>query len=137
MKKIVAIMCIMLVSMTALSGKPKDPFHLIVEGSFLSSKNIHYTVYKETKQGTFVSIEHTKAHKYYHIECNTGDKYLVRFQNKKGNVKFLMIDASTYGYFQADVDWSKSYDGLIKKEKVGYCLVALTKGNRPLALAQK
>jgi len=138
MKKIVSIMLVMLVSMTALAGKEKirDPYHFVVEGSFLSSKNVSYTVFKENKEGTFVCIERTKAHKVYRVECNTNGRYIVRFQNKKGDVKFLMIDASTYGYFQADVDWNKPYDGLIKKEKIGYCLVALTSGNRPALLAQ-
>lgn len=137
MKKIVASMLIMLVSMVALSGTPKDHYHFVVEGSFLSSKNVSYTVFKENSEGAFVSVEHTKAHKYYRVECDAGSKYIVRFQNKKGDVKFLMIDASTYGYFQADVDWNRPYDGLIKKEKIGYCLTALTNGNRPVLLAQK
>lgn len=136
MKKIVAMMIVMLVGMTSLQSKGKDADYFIVEGSFLVSKNVYYTVYQQNSEGTFVSVEHTKAHKSYHIKCDAGYKYMVRFQNKKGDVKFLLIDASTTGYFRADVDWSKPYDGLIKKYKIGYCLTALTNGARPALLAQ-
>ena len=137
MKKIVTLMLIVL-STVVLAGKNKvrDPYHFVVEGSFIATKNVSYTIFKENKEGTFVCIERTKARKVYRVECNTGGRYLVRFQNKKGDVKFLMIDASTYGYFQADVDWRKPYDGLIKKEKIGYCLVTLTNGNGRALIAQ-
>lgn len=137
MKKIVTMMLVMLVSVTALAGKTKDPYHFVVEGEFLADKNIHCTIFEQDKSGNFVALEHTKARKYFHVECNVGHKYIVRFQNKKGDVKFLMIDASTNGYFQTDVDWKRPFDGLIKKEKIGYCLTVLTNGNRPVLLAQK
>jgi hypothetical protein len=122
MKKIVTIMLIML-SVTTLTAK--DPYHFIVQGSFIADKNIKYTIFKMEKNGALVAIEHVKGRKYYFVECNVGDKYVVRFQNKKGNVKFLMIDASANGYFQADLDWTQPYDGWIKREKAKYKLTRI------------
>lgn len=125
MKKIVAIMLVMLVSVASLTGKTKDPYHFIVEGTFIADKHIAYTIFKMEKDGDLVAVEHVKGRKYYFVECNVGDRYVVRFQNKKGNVKFLMIDASTYGYFQADIDWTQPYDGWIKKDKAKYRLTRI------------
>jgi hypothetical protein len=121
MKKIVTLMFIVL-SMVSLAGKAKDRYHFIVEGEFLSQKNVSYTIFEESKDGAFVAIEHVKARKYYFVECKVGKKYIVRFQNKQGDVKFLMIDAAKHGYFQVDVDWSKPYDGKITLEKIGYAV---------------
>jgi hypothetical protein len=41
-----------------------------------------------------------------------------------------MIHATTEGYFEADIDWSIPYDGMIKEEKIGYTLTRLTNGYR-------
>ncbi|TXG80304.1 MAG: hypothetical protein E6R13_08230 [Spirochaetes bacterium] len=103
MKKLINSIIVILLCVTTSQVKAKDPYHLIVEGEFLHKKNISYTVFQEDQKGNFVSIEHVKARKYYHVECNTGHRYIIRFQNKKGNVKFLMIDAVQRGYFIADV----------------------------------
>ena len=129
MKKIVTIMLIML-SVTTLTAK--DPYHFIVQGSFIADKNIKYTIFKMEKDGALVAIEHVKGRKYYFVECNVGDKYVVRFQNKKGNVKFLMIDASANGYFQADLDWTQPYDGWIKREKAKYKLTRICNAAKDL-----
>lgn len=129
-------MIIMLMSVISLQAKHRDPYHFIVEGEFLAQKNINYTVFKQTTSGKFVAIEHTKARKYYRVECNTGEKYIIRFQNKKGDVKFLMIDAVERGYFIADVDWRKPYDGKITLEKIGYCLTPFTNMTKPVLLAK-
>ena len=125
MKKIVTIMLVMLVSIASLAGKTKDPYHLIVEGTFIADKHINYTIFKMEKDGALVAVEHVKGRKYYFVECNVGDKYVVRFQNKKGNVKFLMIDASAHGYFEADIDWTQPYDGWIKRDKAKYRLTRI------------
>jgi len=121
MKKIVLMMFVIL-GVTTLQAKVKDPQNFIVEGSFIADKNITYTIFKMDQVGDLIAIEHVKGHKHYFVECNVGDKYVVRFQNKKGDVKFLMIDATSTGYFEADIDWNVPYDGLIKEEKVGYSL---------------
>ncbi len=136
MKKIVSIMMITLVSMVSLAGNNKDRYHFVVEGEFLSQKKISYTVFQEDQKGNFVAIEHVKARKSYHVVCNTGHRYIVRFQNKKGDVKFLMIDAVQRGYFIADVDWRKPFDGKITLEKIGYCLTPFTNMTKPVLLAQ-
>jgi len=136
MKKIVVMMIIVLGAMS-FTTKTKNPFHLIVEGVFLADKNIKYTVYQMNASGDFVAIYRAKARKYYHIECSTGSKYIVRFQNRKGDVKFLMIDAVEYGYCGANVDWRKPYDGKISLEKNGYSLTAFDNSYRSKLLVQK
>jgi hypothetical protein len=136
MKKIVTIMCIMLMSVMTLTGKNRDRYHFIVEGEFLADKNISYTIFQQDQTGKFVAIEHVKSRKYFLVECNTGHKYIVRFQNKKGDVKFLMIDAVERGYFMVDVDWSKPYDGKITLEKTGYALTPFTNIPRSALIAQ-
>lgn len=137
MKKIVSIMLIALVSVMTLQGKTKDRWHFIVEGEFLAEKKISYTVFQEDSKGNFVAINHVKARKYYHLEFNTGHRYIVRFQNKKGDVKFLMIDAVERGYFVADVDWRKPYDGKITLEKIGYCLTPFNNTAKSDQMAKK
>ena len=135
MKKIVLLLLVVL--STAVIAKSKDPFHLIVEGAFLADKNVKYTVYKMNTKGDFVAIERAKAKRYYRIECSTGSKYIVRFQNRKGDVKFLMIDAVEYGYCGANVDWSNPYDGKITLEKNGYSLAQFDNTYRTKLMAQK
>ena len=127
MKKIVTMMIIIL---GVISVQARDPYHFIVQGSFISDKNIKYTIFKMEKDGALVAIEHVKGRKYYFVECNVGEKYVVKFQNKKGNVKFLMIDASANGYFQADLDWTQPYDGWIKREKAKYKLTRICNASK-------
>jgi len=125
MKKIVTMMIIIL---SVVSLQAREPSYFIVEGSFIADKNINYTVFKMDKAGDLIAIEHVKGRKHYFVECNVGEKYVVRFQNKNGDVKFLMIHATTKGYFQADIDWTIPYDGMIKEEEIGYTLTRLTNG---------
>ena len=137
MKKIVKTMLVILMSVITLTGKAKDPYHCVVEGSYLADKNIQYTIFKMDKNGDLIAIEHVKSRKHYFVECNVGDKYLVRFQNKQGDVKFLMINASKHGYFQANIDWSVPTDGMIKVEKTGYKLTRIKNELKDPSFAQK
>jgi hypothetical protein len=116
----------------------KDPYHLEIAGEFVAQRNINYTVFKYNKDSeTFVKEERGKARKYFHFTCNRGCKYIIRFQDKSGNVKFLMVDATREGYFEVDVDFRKSYDAQIKYTKNGYSLVVLTSSGVKPDLAQK
>lgn len=121
----------MLLCITSIQAKGRDPHHLILEGEFLHKKNINYTVYKMNHEGTFVSEYRSKARKYYSIACDLGAKYLIRFQDKNQNVKFLMIDVTQTGTFIIDVDFCKEYDAVLKLTKNGYSLTPLT--NKPIA----
>jgi len=125
MKKIVTMLFIILGIVTT-QAKMNDPYHLILEGQFLSEKNIHYTIYKMDSEGTFKSIERTKSRRYYSITCDVGEKYLIRFQDKNQNVKFLIVEATKPGYFGANVDFRKSYDAVIRYTKNGYSITTLT-----------
>lgn len=129
MKQFISLLLITLVCVvtTKLEAKTKDPYHLLVQGEFLAKKNISYTVYKyDVKNDKFVSESRTKARKYFLISCDRGCKYIVRFQDKKGNTKFLLIDATREGEFVVDVDFSKPYDGMLRHTKNGYSLTPLT-----------
>lgn len=126
MKKLINSIVVILLCVTSLQATGKEPKHLIVEGEFLNDKNVNYTIFQSADDGKFVAVEHVKARKYFLVECNIGYKYIVRFQNKKGDVKFLMIDAAQKGYFMVDVDWQKPYDGKITFEKTGYALTPFT-----------
>lgn len=119
---------LLLVSVVANSkpNQKKDRFHLIVEGKFIAKKHITYTIMKEDNKGVFVVQERIKAKKYYHIECNVGERYIVRFEDKEHNVKFLMIEPQEGGYFVADVDFSRSHDAKLYLTKNGYSLLPLT-----------
>lgn len=127
--KITLIGMILLECLIASSNnnpKTRDPFHLIVEGKFLAEKNVHYTVYKLNSKGVFVSESHNKGKKYYSVMCDVGSKYLIRFQDKKHNVKFLMLDVTRHGTFTVDVDFSRSYDAVLQFTKNGYSITPLT-----------
>lgn len=133
MKTIINLIIVMLVCVTNLNAgnnvtkpKYKDPYHLEVEGQILSGKNIHFTVYRMAKDGIFKVEERGKVKKFYHYMCDRGSKYIFRFENKKGDVKFLMVDATDAGYFGVNVDFSKPYDGKIYPTKNGYDLLVLT-----------
>lgn len=125
---VAALLCVADLNAGNMVTKPvvKDPYHLIVEGQFLAEKHIQYTVYKKDARGIFVSEFRDKAKKYFYVSCDKGSEYIVRFQDKHGNVKFLMIDATKEGYFQVDVDFAKPYDAKIYLTKVGYALTPLT-----------
>ena len=134
------MICAVLLCAAGHSNNPptKDPWHLIVEGSFVSEKNIHVTVYKQNTEGAFVSDTHEKCRKYYSITCNVGEKYILRFEDKHHNVKFLMVDATKQGYYAVDVDFSKSYDAkLFYNPKLGYALLRLTNSAIGNGIAQK
>jgi len=132
-------MIAILVSVATSHAKPthKDRYHLIVEGSFLGQRNISCTVYKMDQNGTFYSEERTKVRKHFQLRCKRGEKYIVRFQDKKGNTKFLMIDASKAGYFGVNVDFTRGYDAVIKYTKNGYSLTPLTASNMQSSIANK
>lgn len=106
--------------------KMKDPFHLIVEGKFLNQKNITYTVYKMDSRGIFVKESRTKGKRYFSITCDVQCKYIIRFEDRNRNVKFLMVDAAKGGYFNVDVDFSRKHDAILQLTKVGYSLIPLT-----------
>ncbi len=106
--------------------KPRrDPHHLLLEGKFLAEKNITYTIYKMDREGTFVKESRNKAKRTFSIKCNVGDRYIVRFEDKKHNVKFLMMDITKSGKFTIDVDFSIPYDAVLKFTAVGYRLTRL------------
>lgn len=122
----------MLLCMTNLNAgnitkpKYKDHYHLEVEGQIISGKHIHFTVYKLNKDGVFRVEKKGKVRKFYNYLCNKGCKYIFRFENKNGDVKFLMVDASREGYFGVNVDFSKPYDAKVHYTKNGYGLLILT-----------
>lgn len=127
---------IMLVSMVYSGTNPsiksvKDKFHFVVEGSFLNQKNVNYTVYQMDREGTFVSIDHVKAKKHFSVVLDVSSKYIIRFEDKKHNVKFLIVDASQSGHFTVDVDFSKPHDAILKMTKIGYAITPLKSGNQP------
>ena len=133
------IMLVSIVYSTNNSNLPtlkKDKYHLIVEGSFLYQKNVNYTVYEMNREGTFVSTDHVKARKYFSLVLEVSKKYIIRFEDKGHNVKFLIIDASESGTFEVDVDFSKPHDAILKMTKVGYAVTPLKSGAPP-SLAQK
>lgn len=127
MKKLINSMLIVLLCTVVSTAKVNDPYHLVIEGEFLSQKHIQCTVYKMGKTGTFVSESHNKFRKYYSLTCDLGGKYLIRFTDKNQNTKFLMIDVIKGGYTVVDVDFSKSYDAMLKfnLQKRGYIVAPL------------
>lgn len=140
MKSIIKLVIIALLCSIDLSAsKNKDPYHLIVEGAFLNHKHIQYTVYRmNEKTGVFESELRTSARKYFQVACDVGTKYIVRFQDKTGNVKFLMINATRSDYFIVDVDFGKPYDAVIKDTKNGYSVTPIDDlVIKPGQLAQK
>lgn len=125
---IIMLMCMVAFSSSFTAKTKKDPYHFIVEGAILAQKNITYTVFKmDNTTGTFVSESHMKVRKYFSVMCDVGFKYIVRFQDKKGNVKFLMLDVTRNGSFTVDVDFEKPWDGLLKYTHMGYKLTRINK----------
>lgn len=125
MKKFINSLIVVLLCITSVQGKTKDPYHLFLDGEFLHKKNVNFTVYKMGKDGVFYSEYRDKARKYYSITCDVGHKYLIRFQDKDQNVKFLMLDVTHAGLFTIDVDFSRSYDAMLTFTKNGYNIVAI------------
>jgi len=133
---IIMLICMVACSLSLTAKTKKDPYHFIVEGVFLSEKNISYTVFKmDNRTGDFVSESHSKGRKYFSVTCDVGFKYIVRFQDKAGDVKFLMLDVTRNGYFTVDVDFEKPWDGLLKYTVTGYHLTRINNGlkDNPLA----
>lgn len=136
---IAVLLCTVDLSAGNVVTKPsKDPFHLILEGKFLNEKNINCTVYVlDESKGTFVSELRTKFKRYYSFSFNVGSKYIVRFEDKNQNVKFLMVDVTKSGYFMTDVDFARKYDAKLYVTKIGYTLLPLTDSRRNPELLAK
>lgn len=129
---IATILCVADLSAGNLVTKPmKDPYHLTVEGKFLNEKHIVCTIYMMDQRGVFVRDLRMKCKKYYSFVFDIGRKYIVRFEDKNSNVKFLMVDVTRNGYFIADVDFSKKYDAKLYVTKNGYTLMPLTASGNP------
>ena len=134
---IIMLICMVAFSPSVTAKTKKDPYHFIVEGAILAQKNISYTVFKmDNKSGDFVSESHCKIRKHFSVMCDVGFKYIVRFQDKKGNVKFLMLDVTRNGSFTVDVDFTTPWDGLLKYTPIGYRLTRINNGLKASPLAK-
>lgn len=95
--------------LSVLSVSAKDKYHLILEGSFLQTKNVSYTVYVLEKDGSLNKLYNTKCIKYYTIVCDVDRTYIIKFTS--GNlIKTLMVNVTKSGTFYLDVDFNKKID---------------------------
>ena len=136
MKKIVSIMLITLVSVMTLSGKTKTPNHLLLGGEHLNDKNINYRVFCKNKQGELVLVEKSRSRKFYLLELNVGETYLIAFKNRKGEQKLLVINALKSGSFAVDVDWSTSDNAKVTVENNNYKIVLIKNKTELESVAQ-
>lgn len=132
MKTILSICLVMIVSLACSTtnqlnsngGKNKP---LIIEGSFISEKNITCTLYKLDEKGNFILQYSNKFKRDFTVHCEIGSNYIVQFTNSSGNTKLLLIEATVANEYVLDVDFSKEYNAVLKYRGHGYALSPIDK----------
>lgn len=127
MKKFIFMSIMMLVSIVGQSMEKvkRDPYHLILEGRFLSEKGVKYELYKVEGIDYSVKELSSSGNKYFSVQIDVGAKYVMKFTSKSGKVKYLNIEVQSPGYLAIDVDFSNDSSANLvynKSKKNGYDL---------------
>lgn len=109
MKKIIAMLSLVLLSTMATASMPKT---LTVEGRFVKTRVVSYELYIMKADSTYSLIESRTIQKYFSVQVLSGATYLLRFTTQKGDstiVKYLLINPVRKDNFMLDVDFSNEY----------------------------
>ncbi len=106
MKTILTLGLILISTLISLAGNNPNDKVLTIEGKFIAESSIRYEVY--LVNDTVFTLE-SKGHslKYFNINVEVGEQYLIKFIAKDGKTKYLYLDAPEDGVFMVNVDFTK------------------------------
>lgn len=109
MKKSILLSVILLtVNLICFSNVNTDPLNTFtIQGKFISENNVHYEVYIINPDSTLELVTTDCALKFFTIDIQVGNEYLIKFISKDNQEKYLYINASEYGGFGVDVDFNR------------------------------
>lgn len=116
-----------------IAGTNPSDKTLTIEGKFISKTMVRYEVYL-VKDSTLTLERKGHSLKYFTINVEIGEQYVVKFISKDDEVKYLYLDAPENGLFMVNVDFNKKGSAKLeynhKKEKynvtlIDTCLIAL------------
>ena len=123
MKKVLVVLSLMLMSIVANSAVKNDRFHLVLEGKFISEKNVTYELYKMDEQNKIIQECSLKGKKYFSVQVDVGARYVMKFTSESGLVKYLNIEVQTNGYLAIDIDFNNDNSAtLVYNKHYGYDL---------------
>lgn len=122
MKKILLMSLVLLV--TSLVGKEKEPKFLQLKGSFLNETNITYVIYKlDAEKNTYVKEKIAVGKNSFTAKCEKDHKYLIEFETATHEIKFLVVHVTITGTFYIDVDFSDDHSARLEFNKNRYKLI--------------
>jgi hypothetical protein len=124
MKKILLMSLVLLV--TSLVGKEKEPKFLQLKGSFLNETNITYVIYKlDNEKNTYVQEKIAVGKNSFTAKCEKDHKYLIEFETVTHEIKFLVVHVTITGKFYIDVDFADDHSAQLEFSKNRYKLTAI------------
>lgn len=110
MKKLLTLLLLFLTTL-ALACTGKDVY-LTVEGQFLAKKNVNYEIYKVNDGQLEFQSQHTNV-RYYKVNVEVGNDYVVKFTAPDNQIKYLYIEAIKTGTYELNVDFNNDNSGRI------------------------
>ncbi len=124
MKKVLLMSLVLLV--TSLVGKEKEPKFLQLKGSFLNETNITYVIYKlDAEKNSYVKEKIAVGKNSFTAKCEKDHKYLIEFETATHDIKFLVVNVTITGKFYIDVDFSDEQSAKLEFNKNRYKLTAI------------
>ena len=94
-----------LFSLSAVDTSSANTFS--IQGKFIAEHQVHFEVYTINSDSTLELVSVDCAFKFFNIDINVGDSYLIKFVSDEQMVKYLYVDVTEYGGFGIDVDFNR------------------------------
>lgn len=116
MKTTIKSIMIMLCFITTVNAAPRQPKALIA-GNFISKSYVSYTLYEVQDNNDYKEVVTVANKKNYKVTFDVNVKYLLKFEDKTGKIKYLSFIAYDSADLIMDVDFKSDksinlvYDG--------------------------
>ena len=116
MKTTIKSIMIMLCFITTVNAAPKQPKALIT-GNFISKSYVSYTLYEVQDNNDYKEVVTVANKRNYKVTFDVNVKYLLKFEDKIGKIKYLSFIAYDSANLIMDVDFKSDksinliYDG--------------------------
>lgn len=97
------------VSLFCISAVNTDPVNTFtIQGKFIAEHSVNYEVYTINSDSTLELVTADCALKFFTIDVEVGEEYLIKFVSKDNKVKYLHINVGESGGFGIDVDFNRT-----------------------------
>lgn len=116
MKTTIKSIMILLCFITTVNAAPRQPKALI-EGVFLTKSYVSYTLYEVQDNNNYKEVVSSVNRKNYKLTFDVNKKYLLKFEDKTGKIKYMSFIAYDSVDLIMDVDFKSDksinlvYDG--------------------------